>query len=261
MEKLFIVKIGGNVIDDQNLLADFIKTFAGIQHKKILVHGGGAMATRVAEAMGVPQQMKDGRRITDKETIKIVTMVYAGLINKQLVAGLQANQCQAIGFTGADGNMLRARKRASKPIDYGFVGDVESVNVTLLSLLLHQDFTPVFSPITHDGKGDLLNTNADTIGFELAKALCNLYEISLVYCFDKPGVLEDVQDPGSVINRITPGEFAGLKESNTIHSGMLPKIENALTAVATGVRHVVIGHAQQLTQLISRQAGTTVENE
>ena len=215
-EDLFIIKIGGNIIDDETKLSSFLQSFAAVKEKKILVHGGGKLATKLADKMGVEQQMIDGRRITDAETLKIVTMVYAGYINKNIVAQLQANGCNAIGLTGADGNLIQAHKRQHATIDYGFVGDVDAVNTNLLQTLLNHDMAVIASPITHDAKGLLLNTNADTIAQEIAVALAGLYKTTLIYSFEKNGVLLDVEDENSVIKKITASYYRELKEKKLI---------------------------------------------
>ena len=207
MKKLYVIKIGGNIIDDETQLDAFISSFAAIDAHKILVHGGGKLATRVGEAMGIPQQMVDGRRITDADTLKVVTMVYAGAINKNIVARLQQQDNNAIGVTGADGNIIRAHKRQHATIDYGFVGDVDSVNTELVNVLLQQDICLVCAPLTHDGRGNLLNTNADTIAQETAKALSAVYDVSLIYSFEKSGVLLDANDDSTVIPTINPSSF------------------------------------------------------
>ncbi len=261
-EQLFIIKIGGNIIDDESKLASFLKDFALVKGKKILVHGGGKLATKVAEGMNIQQQMFDGRRITDAETLKVVTMVYAGFINKNIVAQLQANNCNAIGLTGADGNIIQAHKRPLKNgIDYGFVGDVDHVNTDLLNSLLQQNIAVVLAPITHNKEGQLLNTNADTIAQETAKAMSTLYATSLIYSFEKAGVLLDVEDEASVINSINPTYYQELKEGNKIFAGMIPKLDNAFAAVKSGVSKVIIGKAEQLQQLIDGTAGTTIINK
>lgn len=261
MKKLYVIKIGGNIIDDEAKLSSFLQAFASIEGKKILVHGGGKLATRVAEAMGISQQMIDGRRITDAETLKVVTMVYAGFINKNIVAKLQANNCNAIGLTGADGNLIAAHKRNHATIDYGFVGDVDAVNAGLINQLLQQDINLVIAPVTHDSKGSLLNTNADTIAQEVAKAMSSDYETSLVYCFEKKGVLLNAEDDDSAIAEINPAYFAELKEKKIISAGMIPKLDNAFAALQSGVQHILIGHADELSQLINHQAGTAITNE
>lgn len=256
-----MIKIGGNIIDDEVKLSSFLKAFSAIEEKKILVHGGGKLATRVAEAMGIKQQMADGRRITDEETLKVVTMVYAGYINKNIVAQLQSRGCNATGITGADGNAIRAHKRTGTDIDYGFAGDVDEVNTGLLSSLLENNLAIVAAPITHDGKGQLLNTNADTIANEIAKAMHTNYEVSLIYCFEKAGVLSDAEDDSSVIASIKPSYFSTLKERKIISAGMIPKLDNAFAALQSGVANVVIGHAANLPELITQKAGTLITHE
>jgi acetylglutamate kinase len=259
--ELSIIKIGGNIIDDEHKLAAFLDTFAAVPGKKILVHGGGKLATRTAEELGIHQQLVDGRRITDAETLKIVTMVYAGSINKNIVAQLQARHCDAIGLSGADGNAILSHKRIHPTTDYGFVGDVDSVNTSLLTSLLLLDKALVFAPITHDGKGQLLNTNADTIAQELARSLSSGFSISLVYSFEKSGVLLDAEDDNSVISRIGPAYYQELKDRKLVFSGMIPKLDNAFAALRSGVGKVIIGRAEELTQLLAGQAGTTITHE
>jgi len=256
--QLSIVKIGGNVIDDEAKLETFLAAFAAVPGKKILVHGGGKLATKVAEGLGVQQQMLDGRRITDAETLKIVTMVYAGTINKNIVARLQAKGCNAMGLTGADGNAILAHKRVHATIDYGYVGDVDAVDAALLTSLLMLDKTLVLAPITHDGKGQLLNTNADTIAQEVARALCRSFDTSLVYSFEKSGVLLDADDDSSVITRIDPAYYKQLKEQQVIFAGMIPKLDNAFAALHSGVGKVIIGRAERLSALLTGQSGTTI---
>jgi acetylglutamate kinase len=271
MEKLFVIKIGGNVIDDEAKLSSFLKSFAEIFGNNsshsfrglgILVHGGGKLATKLAKDLNIEQQMVDGRRITDAETLKVVTMVYAGFINKNIVAQLQANNCNAIGLSGADGNAIQAHKRPLKNgIDYGFVGDVDSVNTSLLQSLLQQNNAIVVAPITHDTKGNLLNTNADTIAQEVAKAMSNLYEVNLIYSFEKSGVLLDVNDEASVIAEINPVSYTQLKEEKKIFEGMIPKLDNAFAALNSGVNKVIIGKAEELPLLISGSSGTSIIHE
>jgi acetylglutamate kinase len=260
MDKLYIIKIGGNIIDDENKLSSFLKAFAAINGKKILVHGGGKLATRVAEQLGVKQKIVDGRRITDAETLKIVTMVYAGYINKNIVARLQAFNCNAIGLCGADGDAILAHKRKHGVLDYGFVGDVDAINTTLLLSLFNQQISVVFAPLTHDQQGQLLNTNADTIAQELAKALSSDFEVNLIYSFEKTGVLLDAEDETTVIPSIDAGYYKQLKSENKIFAGMLPKLDNAFTALNSGVRKVIIGKAENLKQLIEGSSGTTIVN-
>lgn len=261
MDKLFIIKIGGNIIDNEANLTTFLKAFAAIEGKKILVHGGGKLATKMAEQMAVPQQMIDGRRITDAETLKIVTMVYAGYINKNIVAQLQANGCNAIGLSGADGNVIQAHKRQHPTLDYGFVGDVDAVNTTLLQTLLSSGIDVVLAPITHNGQGQLLNTNADTIAQETAKALSKMFEVHLIYSFEKTGVLLDANDEATVIKEIDPASYKRLKEEGTIFAGMIPKLDNAFAALNNGVKKVIIGKADHLQNLLKGTSGTTIINE
>src|ERR1700712_155315 len=258
MDRLLIIKIGGNIIDNEEKLSSFLKEFASIKHRKILIHGGGKMATRLAEQAGIPQQMVEGRRVTDAETLKIVTMVYAGYINKNIVAALQSLQCNALGISGADGNSILSRKREKAGIDYGFAGDIDRVNTAWFVQLLLNGHTLVVSPITHDGKGLLLNTNADTIAQEIAKSLSSYFEVTLVYSFEKSGVLKDVDDENSVIEKLHPGYYTKLKETEKIFAGMIPKLDNAFKAIESGVTKVIIGKGEDLDQLITGNAGTTI---
>jgi acetylglutamate kinase len=256
--QLSIIKIGGNIIDDEAKLETFLEAFAAIKGRKILVHGGGKLATKVATGLGVQQQLIDGRRITDAGTLKIVTMVYAGTINKNIVASLQAKGCNAMGLTGADGNAILAHKRVHPTIDYGYVGDVDAVDASLLTSLLMLDKTLVFAPITHDGNGQLLNTNADTIAQEVARALCRTFDTSLVYSFEKSGVLLNAEDDNSVIGRIDPAYYQQLKDKQVIFAGMIPKLDNAFAALNSGVGKVIIGRAEQLPKLLTGESGTTI---
>ena len=260
MKELFVIKIGGNIVDDERKLASFLKQFANIGASKILVHGGGKLATRFAEQMNIPQQLVDGRRITDADTLRIVTMVYAGYINKNIVALLQANRCNAFGLSGADGNSLLAHKRVVHGTDYGFAGDIDQVNISLLDQLLRQNLSLVFSAITHDAQGQLLNTNADTIAQEIARSMSAEYKVSLVYSFEKNGVLLDVDDENSVIGNINQLTYRDLKESGKIFAGMIPKLDNAFAAIAQGVHQVVIGNGESLGKLVTGQAGTTIQH-
>ena len=255
MQPLHVIKIGGNVIDNSENLHRFLKDFTALDGYKILVHGGGKVATQVSETMGIDARMVDGRRITDIDTLRIVTMVYGGLINKNIVAQLQRYGNNAIGLTGADGDFIRARKRPVKTIDYGFAGDLYegSIKPENIGKLLHSGFTPVFCALTHDGEGQLLNTNADTIASALAVALAKLYETTLIYCFEKKGVLQDINDEGSLIRDIDPKRYEQLKAKQIIHSGMLPKMDNAFTAISCGVKAVIIGHSDDLGQLRKKQ--------
>lgn len=261
METLYVIKIGGNIIDDELKLSSFLRLFASLQGKKILVHGGGKLATKLANGMGIQQQMVEGRRITDAETLKIVTMVYAGYINKNIVAQLQANQCDAIGLSGADGNLILAHKRKHASIDFGFVGDVDMVNVSLIRKLVEENIALVVAPITHDGEGLLLNTNADTIAQEIAKAASKYFATTLIYTFEKEGVLRDIENETSVIPILFPEEYEQLKKGGHIFEGMIPKLDNAFTALAYGVNKVVIGKAEQLKELVIGNSGTTIRHE
>ncbi len=244
-------------MDDKSALETFTRKFAALDGKKILVHGGGKLATALAKKLDVPQQMLEGRRITDGETLDIVTMVYAGLINKQLVARLQAAGVNALGFSGADGNLLRAHKRTG-PVDYGFAGDVDLVNADLLSDLLEKEMVPVVCPITHDGSGQLLNTNADTIAAVISGALASRFEVQLVFSFEKPGVLKDAADNSSVITQLKESGYASLKEQKLVFAGMVPKLDNAFAAKRSGVQKVSVGRAIDLDDIIKGQAGTEI---
>ncbi len=248
MKKLSIVKIGGNVLDDAVTLETFLADFSALDGAKILVHGGGKLATELAKQIGIEQIMVDGRRITDAETLKITVMVYAGLINKQVVAALQAKNIQAIGLSGADANLIRTTKRAIKQIDYGFVGDIDnkSVNTNLLAKFLVLGLVPIFSAITHNGEGQLLNTNADTIASALAVGMSAIYEVQLVYCFEKNGVLRTIEDENSVIQTISKATYTELVKEGVISKGMIPKLDNAFAAIENGVKSVVITHANNL---------------
>ena len=253
MEQLFVIKIGGNVIDDEKNLTAFLQNFASINTKKILVHGGGKIATKIGEQLGIQPNYINGRRITDEATIDLVTMVYGGLINKKIVAKLQSLNCDAIGLTGADANIIPAVKRPVKDIDYGFVGDVlkEKIAIKNLEVLLANNFTLVIAPLTHDGKGQMLNTNADTVASSLAVALSNSYDVRLIYCFEKNGVLENVEDDDSVIKLITKEKYQQLLTDKKLFDGILPKIDNAFAAIDNGVKEVLIGHANDLLQNVT----------
>jgi acetylglutamate kinase len=245
-QKLSVIKIGGNVIENKVELSKFLQLFAGLDGLKILVHGGGKLATQLATKLGIESKMVGGRRITDAETLEVITMVYAGLTNKNIVAQLQANDCNAIGLSGADGNVIQAHKRPVKKIDFGFVGDVDSINSTMLTKLLDTGLTPVFCAMTHDGNGQLLNTNADTIASELAIGMSELYETTLYYCFEKKGVLMDVADDDSVVEHIDLRTYQRLLKDNIIADGMLPKLENCFHALNKNVSKVCIGHPAML---------------
>ena len=264
MEQLLVIKIGGNVIDNAPALESFLKKFATIDTKKILVHGGGKIATKIGDQLGIQSNYINGRRVTDAQTIDLVTMVYGGLVNKKIIAKLQSLQCNAIGLTGADANLIPAVKRPlvySKPtsgdagdeitaIDFGFVGDVttNSLGIENLEILLTNNFTLVFAPLTHDGNGQILNTNADTIASSLAIVLSKKYAVRLIYCFEKKGVLENVADVNSIIPLITKEKYAQLKAENKLFDGIFPKIDNALDAIDNGVKEVLIGDAENLLQ-------------
>jgi acetylglutamate kinase len=258
MDKLYIIKIGGQIIDDEEKLSLFLKDFALLPHKKILVHGGGKLATRLAEQLHLPQQMIEGRRITDADTLKVVTMVYAGWINKTIVAQLQANNCNAVGLSGADGNIITAKKREAINIDYGFAGDISAIDTGKLHQLLMNADALVLAPITHNGEGQLLNTNADTIAQEVAKAMAAVFEVELIYSFEKAGVLLNALDESTVIPKITPAYYAELKEKSLVFAGMIPKLDNAFGAVQAGVQRVVIGNALNIQQLAEGKSGTSI---
>lgn len=257
-KSLFVIKIGGNIIDDETKLLSFLKQYASVPGNKILIHGGGKLATGMAEKLGIPQQMIEGRRITNAETLRIVTMVYAGLINKQIVATLQSNNCNAAGICGADGNAIKAHKRINANTDYGFAGDVDNINSNLLNALLNLNLSVVIAPITHDKEGQLLNTNADTIAQEIAREMAKLYKVNLIFTFEKNGVLKDINDDTSVISELTWASYKQLKKENKIFDGMIPKLENAFSALEKGVNKVIIGKAENLTALIEGKSGTTI---
>ena len=240
MDRLTIVKVGGKVVEDADLLNALLDNFITITGYKILVHGGGSLATKMAERLGVETRMVEGRRITDPETLEIATMVYAGLVNKKIVAALQARNCNALGMTGADLDLIRAKKRPVETIDYGLVGDIEDVNTHELRLLLYENVVPVVAPLTHDGHGTLLNTNADTIAAHLGMELSHHYKVLLFYCFEKRGVLSDPMDESSVISELTETQYKELKDSGTVTSGMVPKLFNGFKALQKGVSEVLI---------------------
>ena len=240
-KQLSIVKIGGNVINNSEQLDLFLHNFAKLDGLKILVHGGGRRATEMADSLGLHPKMIGGRRVTDEANLEVVTMVYAGLLNKNIVAKLQAKACNALGLSGADANVIKAHKRVVKEIDYGFAGDIDEVENKAIALFLNGGITPVFSAITHDGQGQLLNTNADTIAAELAKGLSLEFEVELIYCFEKNGVLRQVDDDDSVIDQIDKITYERLKKEGVIAEGMLPKMENCFDALQEGVHKVLIG--------------------
>ena len=259
-EKLTIVKVGGAVVEDELQLSQLLRDFSAIEGRKVLVHGGGRKATKMAERLGIETQMVNGRRITDSDMLEVVTMVYGGLVNKNLVARLQANGINALGLTGADANAIRSHKRPpvvvdGSPVDYGFVGDVDAADGLMLSRLIEAGITPVMAPLTHNGEGHILNTNADTIASETAKALADLYDVTLIFSFEKKGVLSNPEDDDSVIPVITRTLFDQYKANGTISGGMLPKIENALNAVNAGVSKVII----TLATAIDGKHGTIIE--
>lgn len=246
MKTLKVIKIGGKIIDNKVSLLSFLKDFSRLNGPKILVHGGGKLASDLSKKMNIPVQMIEGRRVTNLETLDIITMVYAGKINKYIVAKLQSFGCNSIGFSGADGNTIIANKRPEQPIDYGFVGDIVKVDVNIPKILINNNITNIFSAISHDEKGQLLNTNADTIASELAIAFSNDYEVELYYCFEKKGVLMHRNDENSVIKKITKKTYAELKASNIINEGMIPKLDNCFYALDRKVSSVFIGYPSML---------------
>ncbi|GAA3596572.1 acetylglutamate kinase [Flavivirga amylovorans] len=248
MEKLSIVKIGGNIIEDETSLKAFLKLFSNLEGKKILVHGGGKRATLVASKLGIESKMINGRRITDAETLEVITMVYGGLVNKNIVAKLQSLNTNAIGLTGADINSITSDKRPVKEIDFGFVGDVKRVAHESIDKLIQADFAPVFCAITHDGHGQLLNTNADTIASQVAVGMSHLYETSIYYCFELNGVLEDINNKNSVVKHINSKTYRELLEKGIIADGMLPKLENCFDALNNGVSTINMGNTSMLTK-------------
>lgn len=250
MLKLNVVKVGGAVIEEEAKLLPFLKDFAALKGPKILVHGGGKKASLWAEKMGIPVQMKDGRRITDAATLELISGIYAGQVNKTIVAHLQAFGCNALGLSGADGNAIRADKRPVKAIDYGFVGDVKEVNTNLYQQLLAESLVPVCCALTHDGNGQLLNTNADTITAEIGKALAKQYATKISYCFELPGVMEDIHQADSLIEKINLESYQNLLLNNTISAGMLPKLHNAFDALQAGVAEVAIGSTKMINENI-----------
>ena len=237
---LTIVKVGGAVVEDSARLDSLLSAFAAIDGRKVLVHGGGRRATAIASRLGVESRMVDGRRVTDGAMLEVVTMVYGGLVNKDIVARLQARGINSIGLTGADGGVILSHKRPVKDVDYGFVGDVDRVDGSRLASLIEGGFTPVMAPLTHDGHGQMLNTNADTIAAETAKALAERYDVTLMYCFEKPGVMAEPDDDSTLIPVITRQDFRRLKADGTVTGGMLPKLENAFSAIDAGVSRVNI---------------------
>ena len=256
MEKLTIVKVGGAVVEDESQLSQLLANFSAISGKKLLVHGGGRRATKVASELGIESKMINGRRITDAKMLEVVTMVYGGLVNKNLVARLQAHGVNALGLTGADIDVIRSHKRPVKDgIDYGFVGDVDRANGEMLNTLIQAGITPVIAPLTHDGQGNILNTNADTMASETAKALASYFDVTLIFAFEKAGVLQDPDDDNSVIPVINRDLYNQYVEKGIISGGMMPKIENALAAIEAGVKRVII----TLSTAINGNSGTIIQ--
>ena len=256
MEKLTIVKVGGAVVEDESQLSQLLANFSAIPGKKMLVHGGGRRATKVASELGIESKMINGRRITDAKMLEVVTMVYGGLVNKNLVARLQAHGVNALGLTGADIDVIRSHKRPVKDgIDYGFVGDVDRANGEMLNTLIQAGITPVIAPLTHDGQGNILNTNADTMASETAKALASYFDVTLIFAFEKAGVLQDPDDDSSVIPVINRDLYNQYVEKGIISGGMMPKIENALAAIEAGVKRVII----TLSTAINGNSGTVIQ--
>ena len=255
MEKLTLVKVGGQIVEEPETLQQLLTDFSKIEGHKVLVHGGGRAATKIASQLGIESKMVNGRRITDEATLQVVTMVYGGLVNKQIVAGLQALNVNALGLTGADMNYMRSEKRPVKEVDYGFVGDVKEVNAEILADLIHKNVVPVLAPLTHDKKGNMLNTNADTIAAEAAKALSKYFDVTLMFCFEKKGVLLNPDDDDSVIPEITESLFNQYVANGIIQGGMIPKLENSFDAIRAGVKQVVITKADE----IGKNSGTTVK--
>lgn len=245
-EKITVIKVGGKIVEEEHSLSALLDRFAAIEGRKVLIHGGGRSATRIAESMGIESRMVEGRRITDEATLKVVTMVYGGLVNKNIVAKLQARDINALGLTGADCNIIRAHKRPVKDIDYGFVGDVEAADGDMLKRLIEQGIVPIIAPLTHDKKGNLLNTNADTMAAETAKVLARHYKVTLTYCFELPGVMRNPDDAGSLIKTIARDTYRQLLEDGTISGGMIPKIDNAFNAIENGVEKVIITRADAI---------------
>lgn len=259
MNKLFIIKIGGNVLDDPQKLKAFLEDFASIKEPKILIHGGGKIATKIGNQLGIESNYINGRRITDAETLDLVTMVYGGLVNKQIVAGLQKIGCNALGVTGADGNLIAATKRPVKEVDYGFVGDIRpaNVNTALLHVLLNQNTVPVFAPLTH-ATGNMLNTNADTMASVLAVALTKHFDVRLIFCFEKKGVLKNVNDTRSVITHLPKKLYTEYLTQGVFVEGILPKLENAYAAIEAGVKEVLIGESTDLIQNTGQETSGTL---
>lgn len=255
MKPLSVIKIGGNVVDNPEALDAFLDDFIAMPNDKILVHGGGVMASQTLRRLGIEPRMVEGRRITDEQTLKVAVSVYAGWLNKTIVAKLQARRCNALGLSGADGDIIEADIRPKEPIDFGFVGDVRSVDIKFLDMLLEQGITPVLCAVTHDRKGTLLNTNADTIASRVARAMAAIRQVSLTFCFEKNGVLADPEDENSVIPNIDRASFAEMKASGAVSAGMIPKLDNAFAAIDAGVKRVIIKNSANLGKAI----GTVIE--
>ena len=245
-EHLKIIKVGGKIVENSESLNSLLKDFAAVEGKKLLVHGGGRSATQMAARLGVETKMVDGRRITDEAMLEVVTMVYGGLVNKRIVAGLQALGVNAVGLTGADMNIVLSDKRKVSTVDYGWVGDVKRVNAEAVATLIESGCCPVVAPLTHDGCGHMLNTNADTMAGEMAKAMAAHYDVTLMFCFEKPGVLADENDDSSLIPTITPAVLDDLKRRGVVSGGMIPKLDNAIACVSAGVESVVITQADRI---------------
>lgn len=258
METIYVIKIGGNIIDNPTKLNDFLNHFSMLDEKKVLIHGGGKLATNLAQKLNIEQKLVDGRRVTDAETLKITTMVYAGLINKNVVAGLQSRGCNALGLSGADGNCIRSKKREHSTIDYGWVGDVQNVNAAFIHNLIQNNVIPIISPITHDGKGNLLNTNADTIATEIAIALSEFYNVNLRFSFEKLGVMTKQDDDRSWLRSINVEEYQKLIDGKIISNGMIPKLDNAFRAASSKVSKVQICHSDYASQKGELCIGTKI---
>lgn len=254
-----VVKIGGNIVDNPEALTAFVSDFAAMPGRKILIHGGGKEATRLSSRLEIPTTMIEGRRVTSRDTLDVVTMVYAGLVNKRIVSMLQQAGCNALGLSGADGNAILATRRPATPVDYGYVGDITTsgVNTSLLAALLEAGITPVFCAITHDGNGTLLNCNADSVAAAVAIAAASIATVDLIYCFEQPGVMRDIERPDSLITSLNPSSYAALKEAGVVNKGMIPKLDNSFKAIHEGVRNVIIKHAANLLN----STGTTLSDE
>ena len=255
-ERVTVIKVGGKIVEEETSLNLLLEEFSALSGRKVLIHGGGRTATAVATRMGIETKMVEGRRVTDADMLRVVTMVYGGLVNKNVVAKLNAFGLKALGLTGADMNVICSHKRPIRDVDYGYVGDVDRVDGEMLSLLLHRDIVPVMAPLTHDGKGQLLNTNADTIAAETAKALVPYFDVTLVFCFEKKGVLRNPDDDDSVIPHITPADYVELKATDIVQGGMIPKLDNSFAALNAGVKRVIITRVGD----IDTGMGTLIEN-